>query len=165
MSNRSVANRVIAHIAGTQPNSTSLFGYFNASTPISYAESRPKLILVFKSNVYVELKAISIAPNQSNLRKYQIDLLDYDQTILQTIVVDQQQKQPIDELYAPIGALQITYLETTDGQAPKGIRLTVEGCFGLKSSPFLDESSTTTTTPRPPQFTTCKCHTVRLQSS
>lgn len=164
MNNRSIAHRVIAHIAGTQPKSASLFDYFNTSTLISYAEARPKFIVVFKSNIYVELKAISIASDESNVRTYQIDLIDFDQTVLQTIVIDRQQTQSVPEYDAPIGAVQITYLETTDGQAPRNILLNVDGCFGLKLSPSVDES--TTTTPQPVDFTTslAHCHEIDLMN-
>ena len=80
MSNQPVAHQVIAHIAGTNP--------ISSSTSIAYAKSSPTFIIVFKRNIYVELKSISILNEQTNVRKYQIDFIDHDQTILQTIIID-----------------------------------------------------------------------------
>jgi hypothetical protein len=154
MSNKSVATKVIDYIAGTNPNSSSIFDYFNSSILISYTTSSPKFIIVFKSNIYVELKSILITNQQTNIRKYQIDLIDYDQTILQTIIIDKQQNQSNINFYVPINALQITYLETIDGQTPRNILLTIDGCFGINLG--MTTQITTTTTSRPPVLTTCK---------
>lgn len=130
MSNQPVAHQVIAHIAGTNPISSSIFDYFNSSTSIAYAKSSPTFIIVFKRNIYVELKSISILNEQTNVRKYQIDFIDHDQTILQTIIIDKQQNQSKLNFDMPIGALQIKYLETIDG------------CFGINLD-ILPETTTT----------------------
>jgi hypothetical protein len=153
MSNKSIATKVIAYISGTNPISSSIFDYFNSSTLISYTTSLPTFIIVFKSNIYVELKSILINNSQTNIRKYKIDLIDYDQTILQTIITDNQQNQSNINFYVPIGALQITYLETIDGQTPRNIILNIDGCFGI--NPEITTEVTTTTTKRPPILTTC----------
>jgi len=149
MSNKNIAKKVIAYISGTNPISSSIFDYFNSSTSISYTTSSPIFIIVFKSNIYVELKSILITNQQTNIRKYKIDLIDYDRTILQTIIIDNQQKQSNVNFQVPIGALQITYLETTDGQTPRNIILNIDGCFGI--TPEI-----TTTTQPPPILTTCE---------
>jgi hypothetical protein len=153
MSNQPVVRQVIAYIAGTNPISSSIFDYFNSSISISYTQSSPTFIIVFKTNIYVELKSILITSQQTNVRKYKIDLIDYDQTILQTIIIDTQQNQSKVNFYVPIGALQITYLETTDGQAPRNIILNIDGCFGIN---LAVTTTPTTTTQRPPMLTASK---------
>jgi hypothetical protein len=152
MSNQPVARKVIAYIAGTNPISSSIFDYFNSSTSISYTNSSPTFIIVFKTNIYVELKSILITNQQTNVRKYKIVLIDYDQTILQTIIIDTQQNRSNINFDVPVGGLQITYLETTDGQAPRNIILNIDGCFGIN----LSVTTVTTTTKRPPILTACK---------
>ena len=122
MSNQPVAHQVIAHIGGTNP--------ISSSTSIAYAKSSPTFIIVFKRNIYVELKSISILNEQTNVRKYQIDFIDHDQTILQTIIIDKQQNQSKLNFDMPIGALQIKYLETIDG------------CLGINLD-ILPETTTT----------------------
>ena len=57
MSNQPVAHQVIAHIGGTNP--------ISSSTSIAYAKSSPTFIIVFKRNIYVELKSISILNEQT----------------------------------------------------------------------------------------------------
>ena len=122
MSNQPVAHQFIAHIGGTNP--------ISSSTSIAYAKSSPTFIIVFKRNIYVELKSISILNEQTNVRKYQIDFIDHDQTILQTIIIDKQQNQSKLNFDMPIGALQIKYLETIDG------------CLGINLD-ILPETTTT----------------------
>ncbi len=68
--------------------------------------------------------------NRQNVRKYQIDFIDHDETILQTIIIDKQQNQSKLNFDMPIGALQIKYLETIDG------------CFGINLD-ILPETTTT----------------------
>jgi hypothetical protein len=150
MSNKPVATQVIAYIAGTNPISSSIFDYFNSSTSISYAKTSPTFIIVFKSNIYVELKSILITNNQTNVQKYKIDLIDHDQTILQTMVIDNQQNPSNVQFDVPIAALQITYLETVDGQTPRNIILNIDGCFGIN----LGVTTEATTTKRPVILTT-----------
>jgi hypothetical protein len=153
MSNKNIATKVIAYVSGTNPISSSIFDYFNSSTSISYTTSSPIFIIVFKSNIYVELKSILIINQQTNIRKYKIDLIDYDRTILQTIIINNQQKQSNINFQVPIGALQITYLETTDGQTPRNIILNIDGCFGINLG--ITPEITTTKQP-PPILTTCE---------
>lgn len=142
MSDRSLAQKTVAFIGGTNPVSSSIFDYFNTSTPISYANSSATFIIIFKQNIYVELKWISIDSSLTNVRKYQLDLIDHDQTILKSIIVD---NSSINNLDISIGALQITYLETSDGQPPRNILLEVEGCFAI--NPQVPEETTTTISP------------------
>lgn len=150
MSNKPVATQVIAYIAGTNPiSSSSIFDYFNSSTSITYTTSSPTFIIVFKWNIYVELKSILITNQQTNIRKYKIDLIDYDRTILQTIIVDNNQSNL--NMYTSINAIQITYLETTDGQPPRNILLNISGCFAINP----EITTSTTTTQRPSIITTC----------
>jgi hypothetical protein len=156
MTNKLVVSKVVAYIAGTTPISSSVFDYFNSSTSISYTNSSPTFIIVFKSNIYVELKSISITNKQTNVRKYMIDLIDTDQTILQTIIIDKQSKQLNVSFYVPVAALQITYLETTDGQTPQNISLSIDGCFGIDLSPPKKVTTEITTTQRPLKLTTRK---------
>lgn len=154
MSNKPVATKVIAYISGTNPTSSSIFDYFNSSTSISYTTSSPTFIIVFKYNIYVELKSISITNQQTNIRKYKIDFIDYDRVILKTLIIDTQQKRPDFNFDISINALQITYLETTDGKPPQNIILNIDGCFGINPE-ITTAVSTTTTTKRPPIITTC----------
>ncbi|CAF4035916.1 unnamed protein product [Rotaria sp. Silwood2] len=167
MSNKPVATKVIAYIAGTNPisSSSSIFDYFNSSTSISYSTSNPTFIIEFKTNIYVELKSISITNNETNVRKYKIDLIDNDRTILQTIFIDTQHTQSNINFHVPIAALQITYLTTIDGQPPRNIILSIDGCFGINLSP----TATTVTTPvttiqQPPMLTTSHCHEIDMMN-
>ena len=150
MSDRSVARQTIAFVAGTNPISSSIFDYFNTSTSVSYATVSATFLIIFKRNIYVELKSISITNSQTNVLKYQIDLIDHDQTILQSIVIDNSSTTNFD---ISIGALQITYLETTDGQPARNILLSIDGCFAI--NPEISEETTTTTSP--PVTTMRKC--------
>jgi hypothetical protein len=156
MSNKPASTKAIAYIAGTNPVTSSILDYFNSSTSISYTKSRPTFIIVFKSNIYVELKSILITDQETNVRKYKIDLIDTDRTILQTITIDRQKKHSDINFYVPIAAIQITYLETTDGQSPRNIVLNIDGCFGINLSPPTKETTEMTTTRRPPKLTTRK---------
>lgn len=152
MSNKPATNKIIAHIAGTNPKSSSIFDYFHSSKSISYSVSNPTLVIVFKSNIYVELKSIAITNNATNVLEYKIDLIDYDRTILQTIMMSKQSQQPNISFYVPIGALQITYLKTIDGQSPRNIKLSIDGCFGINPFPVISTAPTTTL-----KTTTRKC--------
>ena len=156
LSNRHVATQVIKYIAGTNSIFSSILDYLNSTASISYSKSYPTFIIVFKSNIYVDLKSISIINKETNVREYKIDLIDHDRTILQTVNIDTQQKQPTINFHAPISALQITYLTTIDDKAPRNIRLSIDGCFGFNPSPSTTESAQTVlTTPQPPLLTTC----------
>lgn len=154
MSNRSTARQIIAYIAGTNPISSSIFDYFNSSTPISYDNSSAKLVIVFKKNVYAELKSISVTGIKANLKTYQIDLINHDQTILETRIIGNNSLQAIFD--TPIGALQITYLETTDGQPLSNILLNIDGCFGI--NPNIPSEEITTTTQPPAITSTSEYH-------
>ena len=154
MSNRSTARQVIAYVAGTNPKSSSIFDYFNPSTSISYGNSSATLIIVFKRNVYAELKSISITNTKTNVKTYQIDLIDHDQTILQSYIIETNSSKAVFDI--PIGALQITYLQTTDGQPPSNIILNIDGCFGI--NPNIPAEETTTTTQPPSLITTREYH-------
>jgi hypothetical protein len=158
MSNRTLAAKIVAYVAGTNPISSSIFDYFQSSTMVSYNETRPTLIVLFKSNIYVDLKSISLTNNQSNVREYQIDLFDQNRTIVQTIVFNQQLKQSIDDYHVPISALQITYLNTIDGQSPRNIQLNIVGCFGIDPSMPIE-----TTTSRPIETTMISTTTTTTQ--
>jgi hypothetical protein len=156
MSNQPAATKAIAYIAGTNPTSSTILDYFNSSTSISYTKLHPTFTIVFKPNIYVELKSIIITNKETNVRKYQIDLIDNDRTILQTIIIDRQEKQPDIRFDVSITAIQITYLQTTDGQSPRNIVLNIDGCFGINLSPPKKMTTGMTTTKRPPKLTTRK---------
>ena len=149
LSNKAFATKVIAHIGGTNPISSSINDYFNSSIPISYSKTNPKFIITFKSNIYVELKSVLITNKQTNVREYKIDLMDSDRTTLQTININTQHKPSDVKFHVPIAALQITYLTTIDGQTPRNITLSIDGCFGTYpfSSTTADTSIKTTSSP------------------
>ena len=165
MADRSKAKKIIGYFSGTNPRSSSIFDYFNASTPISYAEARPTLIIVFKADIYAELKSITITSKDSNVRKYQIDVLDSDRAILQTTFVDTQQKPSVTDFYAPAAGVQITYLTTTDGQTPRNVVLSIDGCFGIRPSSEEESSPAPwTTTPGTILSTTGQCHEIDMMN-
>ncbi|CAF0896589.1 unnamed protein product [Rotaria sordida] len=165
MSNKPVATKAIAYIAGTNPKSSSIFDYFNSSTSISYLTSHPTFIIVFKTNIYVELKSILITNNETNVREYQIDLIDNDRTILQTLIMDTQHQQSNVNFHVPIAALQITYLTTTDEQTPRNIILNIDGCFGINLSPTTTATTPVmTTTQQPLLLATSHCHEIDMMN-
>lgn len=160
MSNKHVATQAVAYIAGTNPSSSSISDYFDGQTLISYSTNSPTFIIVFKNNIYVDLKSISLIDNDTNVRLYQIDLIDFDQTILQTILVDRQQNQSNLHFDFPIGALKITYLQTIDGQTPKNILLNIDGCFGIN----LGATTKPPTSTRPPIVTVPQCQEIDMMN-
>ncbi|CAF2077019.1 unnamed protein product [Rotaria magnacalcarata] len=164
MSNKPVSTKVIAYIAGTNSDSSSILDYFNPSTSISYSKSHPKVVIIFKTNIYVELKSISIINNATNVREYKIDLIDNDRLILQTIIMDNQHPQLNVPFYVPIAALQITYLTTIDGKAPRNIRLSIDGCFGINLSPTTTQRTTVTTTRHSSTSKTYRCHEIEMMN-
>ncbi|CAM4908393.1 unnamed protein product [Rotaria socialis] len=165
MSNKPVSTKVIAYIAGTNPCSSSILNYFNPSKSISYSKSHPKVLIIFKTNIYVELKSISIINNATNVREYKIDLIDNDRLILQTITVDNQRPQLNVTFYVPIAALQITYLTTVDGKTPRNITLSIDGCFGINLSPTTATQRTTVTTARHSSTSkTYHCHEIEMMN-
>jgi hypothetical protein len=98
-----------------------------------------------KSTVYAEIQSIALINSLTNVKRFRVDLIDDYKSIIQTI--DSNENLTADGLTEiGIAAIQITYLETSDNQPPKNIRLAIRGCFGILPK------RRRTTTPPPPQI-------------
>ena len=166
MSNESIVKKVVAFVAGTTPSNGSIFDFFNTSKTISFETNRSNFLVVFKRNIFAQLKSISIIGNETNVRRYQIDLINNDQTILKSLIIDRQNSnEKFDELPSPIFAFEIKVLETIDDRPVKNVRLIVEGCFAIDRSaqvtpPNVVESTTRKATTLPPT----RCNEIEMMN-
>ena len=155
MMNKVDAPILIDSVTGTLPT-TQLQDYFNTSSTISYnVQTSPiTFLLILKSTVYAELQSIALINSQSNVKRFRVELIDDDKSVIQTI--DSNENLTVQGLTeVGIAAIRITYLETNDNQPPRNIRLAIRGCFGVlpkrrrtkPPSPPREKSTTTTMTP------------------
>ena len=155
MMNKVDAPILIDSVTGTLPT-TQLQDYFNTSSTISYnVQTSPiTFLLILKSTVYAELQSIALINSQSNVKRFRVELIDDDKSVIQTIESNENLTvQGLTEV--GIAAIRITYLETNDNQPPRNIRLAIRGCFGVlpkrrrtkPPSPPREKSTTTTMTP------------------
>ena len=124
-------------ITGTLPSQATnkLTDYFNATSLVSYDQQRVPntFLIIFKRSIAAEIQSISLVSPDSNVQRFRVDLIDDYKSIVQT--VDSNENLTVTGLTTVgIAALQITYLETKDQQAPRNIRLSVRGCFEILSS-------------------------------
>jgi hypothetical protein len=148
MASKALATQAIAYVTGTTPTSSSILDYFNRSTSISYDQDRPVVLLIFRSDVFVELKSILLRRNYGNVRQYQIDLIDDDQNIVQTLIINRQENHSDVNYVNSIRAIRITYLDTVDGAKPSNIVLSINACVAVAPSSTTEAmTSSTSTTP------------------
>jgi hypothetical protein len=146
MMNKLDATILVDSITGTLPINQ-LRDYFNQTSSISYNhQSSPiTFLIILKSTVYAEIQSIALINSLTNVKRFRVDLIDDYKSIIQTI--DSNENLTADGLTeVGIAAIQITYLETSDNQPPKNIRLAIRGCFGILPK------RRRTTTPPPPQI-------------
>lgn len=131
MMNKVDAPILVDSVTGTLPT-TELRDYFNTTSTISYdTQTSPiTFLILLKSTVYAELQSIDLINSETNVKRFRVDLMDDDKSIVQTIESNENLTvQGLTEV--GIAAIRITYLETTDKQPPRNIRLAIRGCFGV----------------------------------
>jgi len=151
MMNKLDSTILVDSINGTLPSTNQLRDYFDQTSSISYNTQKLPInfLIIFKSTIYAEIQSISLINSLTNIKRFRVDLIDDYKSIVQTI--QSNENLTVEGLTeVGIAAIQITYLETTDNQSPKNIRLAIKGCFGILPK------SRTTTTPKIQSTTTTK---------
>lgn len=146
---------LIDSITGTLPSTKQLTDYFNQTSFISYDTQKLPItfLIILKSTVYAEIQSISLISSLTNVKRFQIDLLDDYKSIVQTLQSnDNLTIEGLTEV--GIAAIQITYLETKDNQSPKNIRLAIKGCFGILPKRRKTTTPAIRTTTKAPRTTT-----------
>jgi hypothetical protein len=158
--NKLDATILVDSITGALPTNQ-LRDYFNQTTSISYSNQSSPIIflIILKRTVYAEIHSISLINSLTNVKRFRVDLIDDYKSIVQTI--DSNENLTADGLTeVGIAAIQITYLETSNNQPPKNIRLAIKGCFGIlptrrRTTPSPPQIHSTTT--KAPRTTKRKC--------
>ncbi|CAF5184259.1 unnamed protein product [Rotaria magnacalcarata] len=78
------AHRIIGLFEGTQPLPSYSFVDFIKSTKtgVQYAIKSPIIRIRFQTNVIGQLDEISISQGANNIRQFQVDLFDFDNSLL-----------------------------------------------------------------------------------
>lgn len=146
------AYRIIGQFEGSQlAPDLSYLNFIEPSTRgVDYLVQSPVLVIRFQANVVGQLNTISLINSNDNIGEFQIDLFDLNNNL----IFSKQTKYPQRSLEIPsvlyneplyTSTVQITFLNTIDGQTAHGIILDINGCYS--TFPHIPRIETTTTTP------------------
>ena len=142
-------NRVVAGVTSKFPLTKGTLSHIgrNVSDGVTFSDLQPSIDIVFRSNILIYLSTISIISSTTNAKRFQIELLN-SEDVAQYQIESSSLTVNFESLPSVVLAgIRITFLETTDGQPPKNIILSIEACIEeilIETTP-----ATTTTTPAP----------------